>query len=452
MLFLGFAKKEVTKQMLTQSNLQVKADFISKGEVKQIAAGYSQVPCDSALQLVRREILKNQDLDRDDLTDVFLRSRAPLKGFIRHLDVVQFCAYLMKDVQADIVLKWYHSNQFRRAYIDATGSIVRPLVKGEPILHHVFLVPIQVADDDHTTLFNVAEMVTKSQSTSTIAHFLEFIIGMLNKNTKLTQIFHEVVTDKSFANIGAILRAFNSMTLTEYLHKSSEIARLPDKTAQKKMLRGITVVRLCSSHTCKTMRDLVRDHFKEIATAEIICELIGHMFNITDFKMLLEYCSNFLFAMLSPIAGCKLKAAGNENINIVRATLGLDLFKQNVDEASDGMRQHYSDTNFDNIQHSAIYKSSYVYKKLEATMNEFSYDTEGSRNSFYSSAFAVKFLKCHLAYILLWGNVMSAIRNPDAPRANNGYIENSFKTKKRIARENKFTIGEFGKVKVGRYF
>lgn len=424
--------------MMTKSNIQVKAAFISEGSVEQIEAGHSQVPCDNALQKIRREILQEMDLAKDDLTDVFLRSREPLKGFIRHLDVVEFCAYLMKDIQVTTVVKWHHNNRFRRAYIDATGSIVRPLVKGESILHHVLLVPIQVADDNNKTLYNLAEMVTKSQCTATIAHFLEFVIGMFKKHVKLGQLFHEVVTDKSFANIGAILRAFNNMTLTEYLHKCSEIALQSEKSTQKQMLRGITVVRLCSSHTCKTMRDLVRDFFKEKQTAEIICELIGHMFNITDFAMLMTYCSNFLYAMLSPLAGNKMKEAGSENVNIVRASLGLDLFKQ-AEELSAEPRQHYSDRDFDDVQHSAIYKNSYVFKKLDSAIKDFIYDTVGNKNSFHSTGFATKFLKCHLAYILLWGNVMTAIRGPDAPRANNGYIESSFKIKKRIARESKFT-------------
>lgn len=148
--------------MMTKSNIQVKAAFIRGGSLEQIEANHSQVPCDSALQLVRREILQKLNLAKDDSTDVFLRSRGPLKDFIRHLDVVEFCAYLMKDIQVNTVVKWHHNTSFRLAYIDATGSIVRPLVKGEPILQDV--------------------------------------------------------TDKSFANIGAILRAFNNMTLTEYLH------------------------------------------------------------------------------------------------------------------------------------------------------------------------------------------------------------------------------------------
>lgn len=46
---------------------------------------------------------------------------------------------------------------------------------------------------------------------------------------------------------------------------------------------------------------------------------------------------------------------------------------------------------------------------------------------------------------------MSAVRDPSAARANNVYIESSFNLKKRDAKENKLTLGAFGKIKVARY-
>lgn len=61
------------------------------------------------------------------------------------------------------------------------------------------------------------------------------------------------------------------------------------------------------------------------------------------------------------------------------------------------------------------------------------------------------FLKNHLSYILLWGNLMTAVRDEKVARANNGIIENSFAMKKREVRESKHKIGSFGKIKIGRY-
>lgn len=441
--------------METQSNIQILDGFIAAGSEVQLAAGLSQVPSKNTIANFRQQILRKDDLDRDDLQDLIKRSLGPNKDFVRFLDIINVCTILLKPSQLDVLQLWVRKNVFRRVYLDATGSILRKVSHTSPeLLHHVLLISIHVADDPRMMPFNVAEMITSSQSMLTIKHFLEIVKKLANDHKpSTTQLFHEVVTDKSFANIGAILLAFNNLKLSEYLEKCWAILNIPDQRQQKEAIKGLTVVRLCSSHTCKTMRDLVNASFGDRNAKFTVCGMIAHMFNITQVEQLLKYCENFLFCLLSEFVGPNMRAAGVNNKTILARTLGcgqvIDLIKMEDEEEMAGSLN--VDTPENITSHNAIYKSSRVYQRLKQFTEECEFDTAGEPNKFYNEKFADNFLKCHLSYILLWGNVMTAIRDDKVARANNGIIENSFAMKKREVRESKHKIGSFGKIKIGRF-
>ena len=73
--------------------------------------------------------------------------------------------------------------KFRRANLDATGGIVRK-VNEVSILHHVLMMPMQVANDKGKVAFCLGEMLTTDQTAHNIQFFLiEFMKG--NKSKKL---------------------------------------------------------------------------------------------------------------------------------------------------------------------------------------------------------------------------------------------------------------------------
>lgn len=439
------------QKLETQSNTKVIDSFIANGTITQSQAGHSQVPSRSSILHMREDILTRYDLHQDALMDLVLRSLGPNKDFVRFLDIANITAILMKDTQLDVLQLWIEKTKFRRACLDATGNILASICKGSPLLHHVLLIPVRVADDNVSVPFNLAELITCSQSMLTIKHFLENVLKLIrgHKTTKL--IFHEVISDKSFANIGAILMAFNNLTTTAYLDKCWKILNMDNKKEQSKAIKYLTIVRLCSSHTCKTMRDLVRLHFKDKRLELTVCGMIGHMFNINDFEMLMKYCENFLFCLLSQHVGPKVIAAGAANKLILARSLGCEetLIKEEDDEASPGRAT--LDVKYEEEEHNAIYRNSKVFQHLQKFITTTEFDLTGEPNKFFNPSFAADFNKCHFSYILMWANPMTAIRNPTAARANNGIIENSFHMKKREVRESKFTIGSFGKIKIGRF-
>lgn len=103
-------------------------------------------------------------------------------------------------------------------------------------------------------------------------------------------------------------------------------------------------------------------------------------------------------------------------------------------------------------QHKAIYKNSKCYQHVDNFLNTCEYDAAGGEeNKFYAPAFAKAFHKNHLSYLLLWGRMVTYLRSPTAPRANNGAIEGYFQQTKKSCREESLKIGAFGMIRCGRY-
>lgn len=82
---------------------------------------------------------------------------------------------------------------------------------------------------------------------------------------------------------------FNNLTLTEYLDKCWDIMQFTNAKQRNKSIKGITAVRLCSSHTCKTTKDLIGVYFRNKSENINVCRMIRLIFNIIDFELLLTY-------------------------------------------------------------------------------------------------------------------------------------------------------------------
>lgn len=85
----------------------------------------------------------------------------------------------------------------------------------EKMLNHILLHPIQAQSDNGKVPFVLAEMVTDDNSSFNIEFFLREFMKCFTDAAppKLKIPFHEVVTDKSWANINAKNKVFNSMSM-----------------------------------------------------------------------------------------------------------------------------------------------------------------------------------------------------------------------------------------------
>ena len=273
-------------------------------------------------------------------------------------------------------------------------------------------------------------------------NLLSFFEGykMLAPDTKDFKIpFHEIVTDKSFANINAITCALNAKTLPQYLDECFEI--LINTETQTKKLDELVVIRLCSSHTTKTIRDDIRKYYNKEQEIEM-CRMIGSMFNITPFFKLCEFIKNVIIITMSP---CKTLILCNA-VELVKSLSVLDV-NVNEEEYEEALNTESETTN------DAIYKNSKFYQLFNDYALSISFTRESTKeaNLLYSPNIIQRFLKNRLAYIPLWSQVLTNLRSVNEPRANNGPIENYFMQMKREVRQSHCELGHFGHIKCGRF-
>ena len=175
---IGYNRAEIREKPLSLSNVQIVDALTQDASCIQLAAGFSEVPTLKSIQNLRSELLSAADKDADDTIDMVKRSMdEEMSKFIRAVKLPKLTVMLFKDAQINILLQFVSSSKFRRANLDATGSIIRA-IGGMSVLHHVLMVPIQVAQDKGKVPFNLAEMLTVDQSAHNIQFFLaEFLKG-----------------------------------------------------------------------------------------------------------------------------------------------------------------------------------------------------------------------------------------------------------------------------------
>lgn len=254
--------------------------------------------------------------------------------------------------------------------------------------------------------------------------------------------FHEIITDKSFANINAITCAFNTKTLPQYIEECFNILTNPHLYKQQN--DSLVIISLCSSHTTKIMRDDVREFFAE--NNNEICRMIGNMFKIKLFSILNKYIENFIKIFMNP-------AISNEILKSIEFVSGFNDLSSDIDIEIETYEGSITSEESQTL-HNAMYKNSKFFIKFNEFVNSLKFydnDDKCEKNKYYNPGFIKRFLKNHISYIPLWTTVMTTLMHGHQPRANNGPIENFFMRRKRDVRQAHSEIGQFGHIKCGRY-
>lgn len=181
-----------------------------------------------------------------------------------------------------------------------------------------------------------------------------------------------------------------------------------------------------------------------------VCRMIGPMFNFSDYKDASEYVTAFITVMSWPDTTDGFYVAA---MNVIEANLSAeDLdWAFSADDAIDPAVN-------DRLQldtSKSIYRRSPFYKQFKSLAQslEMRIDVpdEELTNPLRCIRFLEHFLRCQLPYYPCWGHVLTALRFPEAKRANNVWVELSFEAKKKNMRENYSEVGKMGSIKMGRY-
>ena len=412
-----------------------------------------------SLQNIRSEALSANDLSKDDIEDLNLEysnQDSTIEKFIQKIDLQPFSTILFMESNMQILKKALKDNNRLRLHLDATGGILRKVHQGS-LLHHVLILPLKSCDTNKShILLNVGEMITEDQSAFNIKYFLEMFLNKFSLKCRQEKIAYAIVTDKSFANINAIIKSQNDMKLSQYLNVTYEIV-----TNASSAVDIPVFVFLCSSHLCKNWKNDILKFFgkKEKQKIRFICSLIGNLMCIGDYNDLVNYIQLLIeFLAIKKkdnqfyIISNQLKASiSSQNEKLI------DIEDSQEDDSPSANTAVNTDQTDDTINPKTIFENSPFYKFFNGFYKSINQSTNQSNtdcdNEYYCPEFIEDLLKKTIAYLPFWSAVLPSLNsdsNEDYVRPNNGMIEGYFSQLKSNIKDEK-SIGKFGHIKIGRY-
>lgn len=154
----------------------------------------------SVLHVAKEQYLKSQFLDKDPITALRIMKQTLYPNCIHNIGVEPFFCHYWTNHQLQIYRK-YCSTNISSLYIDATGSIVKKLIKTDKTLSkHIFL--YQGVIHYNCSQFSVMQMLSERHTTNFIQ------LWLLEWSLMGAPYPRDIVIDSSKALVNAVIRAF----------------------------------------------------------------------------------------------------------------------------------------------------------------------------------------------------------------------------------------------------
>jgi hypothetical protein len=435
--------------------LKVQNELVKKVDENN-SQNIQKLPTLKVLQNIRSEALAAKDSSKDDILDLFkeYKNQNNLDGkYIQKIDYIPFSTILFMENNFDILKDALKTNKLIFLHLDATGGIVRKIHEA-PLLHHVLLLATKSNDLNNShILLNIGEMITEDQSSFNLKYFLELILNKFRIRTRESRMAFAIVTDKSYANINAIIASQNSMDLPQYLKVCYNICLEPDSHGELPVL-----CMLCSSHLSKNWKRDILKFFGKLPRDKIrfICSLIGNLMTIRCYKDLSDYIKTLISFFLT----------SRKNDNYFKILIRLEGYSKQdnaliiSDDEIDGATNVNVDSIAENLDNKSqsIYSESPFYKSYkkvyDSTINEMRKECDtGDLNEYYNPKYMEDLLKKTIAILPLWAAVLPCLKMKTSDiykRPNNGMVEGYFGENKSSIRDDA-SLGHIGQLKIGRY-
>ena len=225
-----------------------------------LAGNLSTCQSPEVLRQALTEINKAEKFHQNHLVDLFttaelirkLDSSNVFPGYIRQISVEPFFLHMSLQVNLEAVAR---AKGRTILHLDATGSLVRKLegifseLERKKILYYVLVLPHKTKGK---MCLPVAEMVSSSHNTLTIASWLSRFVHDVRKLSRHRNMGFIIVTDFSWAQIHAAITAFNMTNLPDYFMKVYKI--LEGKMNQAE-IENFSIIHLCAAHFMKMIAD-----------------------------------------------------------------------------------------------------------------------------------------------------------------------------------------------------
>jgi hypothetical protein len=165
----------------------------------------------SILHVAKNEYIKSQLFDPDPIKALCIMKYSAYSNCIHNIGIDPFFVHYWTNHQLQVYRK-YCSTNISSIYIDATGSIVKKLIRiNETFSKHIFLYQAVIHFNGHQ--FPVTQMLSERHTTNNI-HF--WLLEWIRMGAPYPR---EVVVDSSKALINAVVRCFTShATIKDYVN------------------------------------------------------------------------------------------------------------------------------------------------------------------------------------------------------------------------------------------
>jgi len=410
--------------------LYVKYNCLNKACIESLEAGNcTEVPSLSVLQKIRSENATKDDLSKD--FDTFMKKLIEkydkewpgkvFNGYINRYSVKPFYIVLI----AEDVLRYVISLKpgLVTANLDATGSLIDPPPwTTAQILYYALILP---GSEEYGPM-PFAEFISSVHSTLDIRQFLDIVCDCFTKITSHSPVIDKIETDFSLALLQSVSRAFNNISLSEYIEAVYE-----DTERGIPIPAGWTIIHICSSHCLNTALKKIKKIFfkskkmKSMRTiaANLVAQLI-HSKSVQEAEPIIRNIVRFFgFENEIPDFDMRLKCikhSRNEEFD----------FSQTNDKPNDNERLNDQSKR----RNSPYFK---IFDSIKADVLREN-NVAAPKNKWYSPKLIKYVFEYLLPYFCLWSAVV--IRRFNMTRDSNAPIENYFKITKQQLHESKMHV------------
>lgn len=265
----GVEREIVKKKLLTTKACVYKNTTLIESNSRLINLGNLQeIKSDHIVRKIRSEALGHLDRHKNELWDVILMQEEHPE-YLQEVSV-PFCIKSYSIEQIRILQAQKRDKILPLIYFDATGKVVNnPTNDKKRVYLYSAVVPIPGTE----RIVPVFEMISSNHYAKTIFKIIHDFRIFCSENSRWP-LFGGVVTDFSFANLHAVSKACNGMTLSEYLQLCYHLATNRETHRKETLI----TVHLCTAHFMKMVsKDLQHayyDYDKEMFFKDVIAQAV----------------------------------------------------------------------------------------------------------------------------------------------------------------------------------
>lgn len=407
----GVERYIVKKNILNKKPLAYKKEIIRRENINFISKtkNLRKIKSDATFRKIKSEAKSEKDRDKNEKLDI-IKMQEDHPEYIKEVSF-PFNVKLYSKEQLTILEKQKLGTVLPYIYFDATGKLVRnPGENKKTVLFYTGVVSVHKIQ----RTLPIFSMISSSHDAHSIFKLLDDFRYFCEENRKWP-VLAGVVTDFSFANIHAISKAFNRITLVEYLDvcMTTVSKDLLTTTAKKDFI----TIHLCCAHFLKMATKDINLLSKNEKQKLLFKDILAAAVKIKKLDQLDKWFKNAVILLSGKYFNRDIK----KSLNCLKELC----CKDNLDDEENVLSSN-TVSYFDNDDR--LYTKSPFYKRYKNIYENTIISNEMDReNDYENKKLLMLILNKYMPYSPLWNGMMLVERE----RISNAVVENYFGDLKR---------------------